>query len=473
MTFLYGPDGEPLTLNENTETTLRGGWREGTLWDGPRTGPQHIYGVSRDVERRRTRTAFFANPLFGAAVEIAAALLTGDEFTYGAPTLDRAARDAIDDLWAANDLGSLVTERLVTEYLLDGELCAVLPLPEDDPGPDTPARFALADVDSGLRLDATIQDGPTRLHIPGPNGTDLTWDAGRFVWQAHAALWNDPRGWPVARHAVDPARSYITLLQHRLNTHELQSRLLAVQKVFVDKDDPNSRAAFREKANAYRNLPKRGGVLTLAMVEGANKQIISDTLEFTTPASGAANAETDARALLRLTGLAFGLPEHYLGEGGNATRTTADAMTLPAVRRARKLQAGLRGFLDRLARAELTRRFGLDRTYTLTTWDVKDDGKTRVKRTRKVRVDRIEIPWVFPDLTQDALADTLRRVELAARLGLASPQTLSGTLGYDPSEEEHRMAAAGLTFGQPRATNPTPGGDPSGNPSPDPTAPPA
>ncbi|MFT2721697.1 hypothetical protein ACMT4L_17030 [Deinococcus sp. A31D244] len=472
--MLYGPDGEPLALHENTETSLRGGWREGNPWDGTRAGPTHVYGVNRDVERHRSRTAWFTNPLFGAAVEIAEALLTGDEFSYATPGLDRAARTVLDEFWARNNLGELVTDRLVREYLIDGEQLAVFPQLADDPGPDVPAPIALVDVDSGLRLTSTVTDGVTSVTLPGEGGTSQTWETGRFVWQASGAMWNDPRGWPVARHAVDPSRAYMTLMGHRLNVHEIQGRIMAVQKVFVDKNDPNSRAAFREKAATYRNLPRRGGVLTMAMVEGSKEgQIISDSLEFTTPASGAANAEKDLRAFLRLVGLSFGLPEHYLGEGGNATRTTADAMTLPAARRIRKLQAAIRGFLDRLIRAELTRRLGEGRTYTQTTWDVKDDGKTRVKRVRKIPVSQVEVPWILPAITQDSLADLILRAEAAARNGWASPQTLSASLGFDPAEEEHRMGAVGLTFGvpNPQAANPTaPGGNANANLTPEPDA---
>ncbi|AIZ44860.1 hypothetical protein QR90_06710 [Deinococcus radiopugnans] len=459
--MLYGPDGE-LLHERGPETSLRGGWREGLPWEGGLAAPERLYGVNREDERLRSRRAYFTNPLFAGAVDVAVALLTGDEFSYGTPALDKAARDVLDAFWSRNRLGEMVTDRVVTEYLLDGELCAVFPLEADDPGQDAPARFALVDVSTGLRVESSVTDGVTAVLLPGPNGGDQRWETGRFAWTANSSLWNDPRGWPVARHAVDPAAAYLTLMNHRLNTHELQARILGVQKVFVDREDPNSRAAFSAKSGAYRSLPRRGGILTMAMVEGKDGKVISDSLDFMTPGEGAANAETDARALLRLTGLAFGLPEHYLGEGGNVTRTTAESMTLPAVRRARKLQAAVRGFLDELVRREFVRRFGPARLYTLTTWDYKDDGKTRVKRTRKVDVSQIEIPWVLPAITQDSLQESITRAEAAARNGWASPQTLSASLGFDPGEEDTRMAAVGLNFGQPdtRAAQPTapPGG---------------
>ena len=449
LTTLYGPDGSILS-EEARDPALRGGWREGLPWDGGFAQPDAIYGVDRDRERLRTRRAYFQNPLFGSAVDIAVAFLVGDEFSYAPPNIDQPARTVLDEFWAENDLGALVGERLVTEYLLDGETCAVFPTGDEDPGTDTPARIALLDVGRGVRLRASITGGVEAVTTAGANaGTDLTWERGQFVWAAHAALWNDPRGWPVAMRAVEPAAAYLTLLNHRLNTHELQARILGVQKVFVDRERPDSRAQFAAKAGAYRSLPRRGGVLTLPMVEGKDGKVISDSLDFMTPGKGGADAATDARALMRLTGLALGgLPEHWLGEGGNATRTTAGEMSLPAVRIALRRQAVIRGILDRLVRAELTRRLGAGRKYTLTTWDYRDDGRTRVKRTRKVPVSQLEIPWVLPAIRQDTLADLLSRAEAAAKNGWASPQTLAASLGFDPGEEDTRMAAVGLAFGQ-------------------------
>lgn len=471
--MLFGPNGEPLEESGSTETSLSQGWREGLPWQGLGTSGR-VYGVDRDTVRRQTRTAFFTNPLFGAAVEIAVALLIGDAFTYAELNADKNAQTALADFWDTNDLGQLMNSRLVTEYLLDGELCGVFPL--EDVG-DQAARIAHLDMDRGVRIKADVSSGVTQVTAPGAENQSLTWEPGQFVFTAHNALWNDARGWPVAMRALAPADAYVTLLQHRLNTHDLQGRILGVQTVFVDRKDPSSRATYQAKAQAYRTMPKRGGILTLAKVLADDgKTVISDEINFMTPAAGAANAETDARAFVRLTALGvLGLPEHYLGEGGTVTRTTADSMTLPAIRSVLRIHAALRSHLDRLYRAELRRRHGPDKVYTITTFDVKADGKTRLSRKKKVRAGQIEVPWVFPTITQDSLADLITRAEAAARNGWASPQTLSGSLGFDPAEENDRMAAVGLDFGQPnpRAAAPTtpPGGEPhAGQAPPDPTA---
>ena len=438
---LYGPDGRLLEDQDGG-----GPWREGLPWDlGNATDPR-IYGVDRLLVRQRTRAAFFGNPLFGAAIEIAAALLIGDEFTYGTLNADSTARGALDDLWTTNNLGHLVSSRLTTEYLLDGELCGVMP--QEDPG-DVAARFAHLDMGTAVRIKADTISGVTSIEANGADGKPIVWLPGQFVFTAHNALWNDPRGWPVAMRAVGPAAAHYALMGHRLNIHELQGRLLGVQKLFVDRQDPNSRELYREKSAAYRRLPKRGGIVTLAMVEGRDGKVISDDLSFTSPGGGASNAESDARAFVRLVALnVIGMPEHYLGEGGTVTRTTATSMTLPAIRSVKRIQGAIRSHLDGLYRADLKRRYGPDRKYTVTFYDVRDGGTTRVKRTRRVTADQIEVPWVFPAITQENLADLIARAEVGSALGLASPQTLSGSLGFDPAQESENMAAVGLNFGQ-------------------------
>lgn len=445
--LLYGPTGELLDEGTDPETSRTRGWREAGLGTAPNTS--YVYGVNRDDVRRRTRRAFFTNELFGAAVEIATALLIGDEFSYGELNMDRAGREVLDDFWSENDLSHLVPSRLVTEYLLDGELCAVFPNSAETRA-DLPAPIVHLDMEAGVRVFSSIS-GVERVETTAADGrTTLTWQDGEFVFTAHNALWNDPRGWPVAMRAVAPSEAYLTLLQHRLNTHDLQGRILGVQTVFVDRNDPNSRAAYEAKRTAYRSMPKRGGILTLAKVEGKDGKVINDEINFMTPGNGAANAQADARSFVRLTALCvLGMPEHYLGEGGTVTRTTADSMTLPAIRGVKRIHAGLRRHFDRMFRLELKRRHGPDRLYKVSRYEVQPDGKTRKKRTKRVPADLIEVPWVFPQVTQDNLTDLIARAEVAQRNNWASPQTLSASLDFDPAAEAELLAAVGQTFGRP------------------------
>lgn len=427
---------------------------------GSANSANHLYGVSRETERMRCRTLYFTNSLFGSAVEICVAFLVGDAFSYG-QMADKSAQLALEEFWQANRLGGLA-DRWMTEFFLDGENATLFPL--QDLGRDTPARIAYLDVQQGLDLTCTTQDGVTALRAPDDQGRSVTYDADHMLWTAHAALWNDPRGWPVAMRAADAAQSYTQLLNHRINTHELQARILGVYKAFINTNgvDASGRPdgglyEWQRKADAYRTLPKRGGVLTLAMDPASGN---SEQLDFMVPAQGSGNAETDARALLRLCGLAMGgLPEHWLGEGGNVNKATAGEMSTPAVRIAGKRQAALRDYLNRLMRLELRRRFGPDRRYTVRSSKVSADGLTSTVTTRRVTANQLEFPWELPTLTQDNLANVVGLVQLASTQGLASPQTLSARLGFDSSAEAELLAATGRTLGTPNT--PT-GGDPSG-----------
>ena len=469
--ILYGPDGRLLEdsgyNNYNNpgslEPGLRGGWRYASSLAGSANSNTYLYGVDRRTERLRARSLYFTNGLFGSAVEVCVAFLVGDDFSHGTMD-DKTAQLALEEFWQQNDLGDLA-DRWMTEFFLDGENATVFPA--EDIGRDTPAKVGYLDVQHGVDLTYTTQDGVTAIEAPGGNGQSVTYDAEHMVWTAHMSLWNDPRGWPVAMRAADAAQAYTQLLNHRINTHELQARILGVYKAFVNTQGRNAAGVadgglyeWQQKANTYRNLPKRGGVLTLAMDPATGN---SEELNFMTPANGSGNAETDARALLRLCGLAMGgLPEHWLGEGGNTNRATAGEMSTPAVRIAGKRQAVFRTYLNKVFRLELKRRFGPDKKYTVKSSKLSADGLSSVITTRRVTADYLEMPWELPTLTQDALADVVTLVQTAAAQGLASPQTLSARLGFDSSDEAQRLAALGKSLGQ---SNIPPAAPPGGDPN--------
>lgn len=457
--MILDQNGNPITTEASTphDPALRGGWRYASDTGTPTTS----FALDRESERHKARLLYLANPLLGGATDIATAFLLGDDLTY-TPLDDRTANTALEEFWNENDLGTLITERWLTEFFCDGEQATLFPLEEDDPGRDAPARIAFVDVDLGFRLQANVQRGVTAFITKDAAGHERTWDATRFVWTAHQALWNDPRGWPVLMRAVDAAINYITLLNHRMNTHELQARILGVYKAMVNPsgvgpDGKPDGGAYQwsQKVSAYRTLPKRGGVLTLAMIPDGKGGYLSEDLQFLTPGKGSADAALDARALLRLVGLVIGaLPEHWLGEAGNANRATAGEMSTPAVRVSKKRQGVVRSYLNRLARLELKRRFGPDRQYTIKRVEVRDDGLTRVVRRQRVSADRLEVAWNLPKVEQDSLEMVARKVEVLAAQGLASPQTRAALLGVDPALEVELMAAAGQTFGQVSSAGP-------------------
>jgi len=64
------------------------------------------------------------------------------------------------------------------------------------------------------------------------------------------------------------------------------------------------------------------------------------------PQIGAADVRDDGRALRLMIAVGSGVPEHYLGEGGNANRATAAEMGLPAIKRMQRRQEYLRQVLE-------------------------------------------------------------------------------------------------------------------------------
>lgn len=423
--------GQPLAAS-TPDPALRGGWiQTGGLGTPAALPTAGLLGVDRATERRAARIAYWLNPAFWGALQVVQAYVIGDTFTYG-DLDDRAAQDALDGFWAANHLAEMV-DRFWTEFSLDGENATVW---VGDLRKSEPARIAFLDVDQGLELTAGTLEGVTRI-----KAHNETWQAGEFVWTAHDALYNDPRGWGVVRHAVGPSIAYINLLNHRLRLQDVQGRLNAVYHALVNTRTPDGGLSQQvAKSAVYGRIPANGAVVTLAKDRETGQ---AESLEFLDVGKGAADAASDARLIRLLLSLVVGVPEHYLGEGGQVTRTTADSMGDPARRGFLRKHAIVRGWLDRTFRTELVRRHGPTRKYGKRVVRVRDDGRTRVVENRRVPANQLEVPWVFPNVDTDDLVSLVRKVELAAKLRLASKQTLSGELGYDPALENERMAAEG------------------------------
>lgn len=426
--MILDPNGNPVTAAA-PDPGMRGGW---VIAGGLGTGgalPTNtgIYGVDRRTERRKSRVAYFLNPVYWGAVQVVQGYVIGDAFSWGDHP-DRRVREVLDDLGALNDLPDLA-ERFWTEFMLDGENATVW---TGDLVRDQPARLAFLDVDRGLQMDHTVRTGITRIEADREH-----WDEGEFVWTAWDALYNDPRGWPVARHAVDPCVAYVNLLNARIRQQELQGRLNAVYKALIYGRDPAARLAEQKaKASAYGRVPKDGAVVTLAMDPESGR---SEELSFLDPGKGASDAASDARLIRLVTATVIGVPEHFLGEGGNVTRTTADAMGDPARRALLRRQAVVRSWLDRVVRAELVRRDGPGRTYKVQVVEYAADGRQRKVNTKKVPASRVEIPWVFPDLTSDDITALTALVNMAVTKRVMSMQTARARLGLDPAVEAERL----------------------------------
>lgn len=449
--------GHPITPAASTEPGLRGGWvLTGGLAHGSSV-PESVglYGVDRRMERRKSRIAYYLNPVYWGALQVTQGYVIGDAFSWGDHP-DKRVREVVDDLASLNHLPDMA-ERFWTEFMLDGENATVW---VGDLQRDQPARLAFLDVDRGVDLTHSVTAGVTGLRADRE-----TWDAGQFVWSAWDALYNDPRGWPVARHAVDPCVAYVNLLNARLRQQDLQGRINAVYKALIYGTSPEAKLAEQKaKASAYGRVPRDGAVVTLAMDPESGR---SESLEFLDPGRGASDAASDARLLRLVTAVVIGVPEHYLGEGGNVTRTTADSMGDPARRALLRRQAVVRSWLDRVVRAELARRDGPGRRYKTQVVEYADDGRTRKVATRMVPAARIEVPWVFPDLTSDDVLSLTALVRMAVERRLMSQQTARARLGLDPAVEAERIAierdAGDQQASPPRAPTPPANDDDDGD----------
>lgn len=496
MSFILGPDGQPVSSQQEAHAPsallrggslpanptiadaygygldpgLRGGWTYADGLGRPSLRPGR-YGVNRDAERYKCRSMYYLNPLFWGAVQIMVSFLVGDSFSYG-EVYDRAARTALEDFWQANNLGTLISERWMPEFVLDGEQATVWPTGDADPGRDAPARIAFLDLDSGVRVEGDTSLGTvaadmvSALHLRrGMN--ERTWTRGEFVWTAQDALHNDPRGFPLASGAADAAMAYINLANNRLNIHEIQQRIVGIYTAMLNPEEPDGgEAKWRAKGGAFRYMPPKGAVVPLITrpgytdAKGNRYDGVTEKLEFPKPASGASDAKEDMRVFLRIVGLCLGgLPEHWLGEGGSVNRATASEMSTPAVTLGLRRQATLRSYLDRSMRTELKRRYGPDRKYRLPYSKVNKDGLSRSTGYRTVTADLMEFPWNLPRLDDDTLDTLLRVVTTMADRGWMSDQTAASRLGADVPAEIELMAAAGRTFGQGRANVASPGGD--------------
>lgn len=428
------------------------------------------FGMGRAQCRDQSRALYFTNGLFRSVVDIAGAFLVGDNLTYGR-FADPGLQAIVEDFWEANSFSELVSERLITEWFLDGEIAAVFPSEANGdrlPGRDEPALFGMLDVGlSGFGVDATTTRGATagamvqRVRWNRATGSELRWDEGSFAWAAHlGGMWNDPRGWSVAFPAADLATAYIALMNMRLNVHHVQQRVLAVYQSIIDPDGVDAGGLpdggvydWRRKVRAFSRLPEQGGVLPVMVrpgytdaATGNRYDEVSESIDFLRPGQGAADAASDMRLILRMVGLTIGgLPEHYLGEGGNATRTTAASMGLPSVRLSNKRQAALGALMTRIFRTEIKRRAGPDAKFRT------------VKGSRKrLPIDRIELPWVFPEIREETMTEIVTRVSLALKNGLISGETATADLGYDPALERERREgeAADPAPGKPTKTPP-------------------
>ena len=194
---------------------------------------------------------------------------------------------------------------------------------------------------------------------------------------------------------------------------------------------------IRDRTVGFQAIPREGAVVPLVVRPGytdlaSQKKFdeVREDFEFLQPARGAMDAATDMRHVMRLVGLTMGgLPEHWLGEGGNANRATAGQMGDPLVHIGRRRQKLLRSILQRMFMTEAVRRMGPEAKVS------------PAKGKRKVPLRQVDIPFSFPVLRAENLDLIIRRVELGLEQGILSTQGAQADLGYDPALERDRLAA--------------------------------
>jgi hypothetical protein len=426
-----------------SDPELRGGWMQGGNLNGlaARTGldseTMEFNNLDLDKERKNARLYFHFNFLISGALEMVHSFVIGDKFTYG-DIHDEQVRDILEDFWIANDFQTLA-ERFFMEFLVDGENATVFPTGKTNK--KQPALIGFPDVVNGLT--PTINKFTRKFETLKFNDIDTTFTPDNCIWTSHRSYWNSFRGAPVIMPALDPAVAYIELLNHRIRVHELQGRLNAVYKAFVDfsKTPKDAMQQQQAKAAIFGRIPRHGGIITLAKNVKTGD---SEEMDFLQSGKGAGDGEKDAKILALGVATALGIPLTWVWTGDSANRASADSMTEPAKRTLGKRQGQLRVWLDKVLRMEVIRRLGKGYAVKTITRKSSDDGLTSVVTNTTIPIERYFFPWSFPSLEMRDLAQTIAKVNISSRLNLASPQTLSAELGYDYSLELELLMAAGI-----------------------------
>jgi len=409
---------------------LRGGWIHSGGLDVPGTPVSLLLGMqlNRDVERKAARTAYMINPVLQGALETIHGFIMGEGVSYG-ETGDKGVDQHVEDFWFANDFEALAM-RWFMEFLIDGEGLTIFP---NRVRPDEAARIGFYDVDDHMKIE-TVDGMPNhikRIEVKHVDPSKTRWIPNdRLVWKAHNAFWNDPRGWPVIMPAIGPSLAYVGFANTRMKIHDLQSRINAIYWAFAADNKE-----LQTKAAQYAEMPETGHVLTMHKLPTGEKE----EFEFLETRTNASDSAPDGRLIRLILAVALNLPEHYLGEGGDVNRTTADAMGAPAKKAFKRKQKWVRDWMNAVFRTEIKRRDGPDKKYTVKKYKTREGGALDIS-TSQVPIDIFEFAWLFPEINDEDAMGLVRKVELSAERKLASKQTLSGLLGYDWAAEVERMS---------------------------------
>jgi hypothetical protein len=305
-------------------------------------------------------TAYHANPLAFAIIEITTSFVLGKGITVDAAHPD--VQRVLMDFW--NDPDNTMDERvynICTELALYGEIFvrffvnkydgrvkirlidpSLIDLIESDPEDvETPLRFHRRPIGQTISVTDPPQNPPdiTKLDISS-NYTEGEWFIARkeMLQFAINKVSNAKRGNSDLATLLPWLRRYKDWLTDRVRINKYKSAFL--YDVTLRGAD---RKAIDRKRMEYSYPPEPGSVIIHNEAEQWNA---------VQPQIQANDAKEDGRAIKLMIAAGAGLPEHYLSDSSEGNRATAAEMGLPTLlkfqRRQRMIRRIVRSILDRV-----------------------------------------------------------------------------------------------------------------------------
>jgi len=334
------------------------GWQPlGLAGDGPndRDWNEHYEDLTDALE------AWEQNFLVRQVVRLTTAFVVGDGLAVRSS--DPVINDFIAEFWAheENDISARLSG-WCDELTRSGELFLIL-----FTDPIDGLSFIREMPASQIERIVTDPDdyekhlGYREIYKPGPDGyggEDLSLEP--KIWASlHTAEVSDPmmlhykvnrvigrtRGTGDLGPVLPWAKRYVSWLKGRVRFNDLRSRLAAVDiEIDNDRDVPLKQAQYEA------NPPTDGSI----WVHGRGERI-------SYPAANIQgwDAEPDGRAIRLALAAGANVPIHFLGEGSQATRSTAEEMGDPTRRHYRMRQQIISGIVVDIVKRAYGRRVGL------------------------------------------------------------------------------------------------------------------
>jgi hypothetical protein len=312
------------------------GWRPAVLAGGVALAE----GAAEDWQEvmREAHTAYCQNPLAYAVIEQQTNFVLGGGVQVVAA--DRRVQQVVDAFWRdpENEMDrrvyaiqtelALFGEQFI-RYFVDG-LTGRVVIRQLDPLAVVAIKTDPDDVEKALAY-LYRPAGPA-----GRAGELASGGAAAGEWLpaaevAHFAI-NKTSNTLRGRSDLAPVLRWLRRYSEWLNDRVRQNRLKGAFVYDVAVTGADNAYLQRMRAE-YGQAPAPGTVLF------HNEKEVWQAIQ---PQIGAADVRDDGRALRLMIAAGAGVPEHYLGEGGNVNRATAAEMGLPAIKRMQRRQETLR-----------------------------------------------------------------------------------------------------------------------------------